>query len=187
MKEAKKKAQITDQICRQAQLMRKAGANQTEIGKLLGINPCTVSRMEAAGFDLAVYEENRKLRREKEEARKLLKQQTQGKEQPKVQLVYDPSIAEEYRREQEAKRAEEQVPGQMRMEIPEKSQGVPINVTYADEINREYPENVKMMRFLAGRFDVIEKSQALGVEMIRREIDKLNDTLRMILRAVRGD
>ena len=67
MKEAKK-TQITEQICKQAQLMRKGGANQTEIGKLLGINGCTVSRIEAAGFDLQKYIENRKARREKEKA-----------------------------------------------------------------------------------------------------------------------
>lgn len=46
----KKRVQITEQICKQAQLMKKGGANQTEIGKLLGLNPSTVSRLETAGF-----------------------------------------------------------------------------------------------------------------------------------------
>ena len=145
MKETKKKAQITDQICRQAQLMRKAGANQTEIGKLLGVNPCTVSRMEAAGFDLQRYTEMRKERREKERKQA----------------------------EEPEKDAEEQVPGQIRMDLePEKP---------------EMSDQTKMMRFLAGRFELIEKSQALGMEMLRMEIDKLNDTLSMILRAVRKE
>ena len=69
MKEAKK-VQITEQICRQAQLMRKGGANQAQVAELLGINNSTVSRIEAAGFDFKTYTEQRKARREKEEARK---------------------------------------------------------------------------------------------------------------------
>ena len=151
MKEAKeaKRAQITDQICRQAQLMRKAGANQTEIGKLLGLNPCTISRLEAAGFDMGKYAELKKARREKER-----------------------------KQAEEPKAAEEQVPGQMEMDL-----------TPAEKKEEEAAafDQVKMMRFLAGRFELIEKSQALGVEMLRREIDKLNDTLSMILRAVRKE
>ena len=47
MKEAKR-TQITEALCEQARLMRRGGANQTEIGKLLGVNPCTISRIEKA-------------------------------------------------------------------------------------------------------------------------------------------
>lgn len=65
MKEAKR-TQITEAICKQAQLMRKGGANQTEIGKLLGVNPCTISRIEKAGFDFKQYQELLKERRAKE-------------------------------------------------------------------------------------------------------------------------
>ena len=163
MKEAEKRTQITDQICRQAQLMRKAGANQTEIGKLLGINPCTVSRMEAAGFDLKVYQENRTARREKE------KKQA----------------------EEPAKAAEEQVPGQMEMDLtPAKP---------------EMSDQTKMMRFLAGRLDRLEEkltdcsvmvdmktiqlaeSIDTDIVILTQKIDKLNDTLSMILRAVRKE
>ena len=64
MKEAKK-VQVTDQICKQAQLMRRGGANQTEIGKLLGVNPCTISRIEKAGFNYDQYMENRRIAKEK--------------------------------------------------------------------------------------------------------------------------
>lgn len=65
MKEAKR-TKITEQMCRQAQLMRKGGANQTMIAELLGVNACTISRMEAAGFDWKAYVENGKIRRERE-------------------------------------------------------------------------------------------------------------------------
>ena len=90
MKEAKK-MQVTDQICKQVQLMRRGGANQTEIGKLLGINPCTVSRIESAGFSYEQYLENRRIAKEKE---KKAKEQA---EEPQDQ--------------------EEQVPGQIEMEL----------------------------------------------------------------------
>lgn len=65
MKEAKR-SKITEQMCRQAQLMRRGGANQTMIAALLGVNACTISRMEAAGFDWKAYVENGKIRRERE-------------------------------------------------------------------------------------------------------------------------
>ena len=90
MKEAKK-VQVTDQICKQAQLMRRGGANQTEIGKLLGVNPCTISRIEKAGFNYEKYLENRRIAKEKE---KKAKEQA---EEPQAQ--------------------EEQVPGQIEMEL----------------------------------------------------------------------
>ena len=90
MKEAKK-VQVTDQICKQVQLMRRGGANQTEVGKLLGINPCTVSRIESAGFSYEQYLENRRMAKEKEK---------KAKEQP-----------------QEQEPAEEQVQGQIEMEL----------------------------------------------------------------------
>lgn len=132
MKEAKK-TQITEQICKQAQLMRKGGANQTEIGKLLGINPCTVSRMEKAEFDFAKYQELLKERRAKE------------RKQPEAQET-----------------AEEQVPGQIEMDL---------TTTRA-----EMSEQVKMMRFIAGQ-----------VDKLYMKLDKLNDTMSMILRAVRKE
>lgn len=65
MKEAKK-VQITQQICEQIRLMRRAGANQTEIGKLMGISAPTISRIESAAFDLEKYLENKRTAREKE-------------------------------------------------------------------------------------------------------------------------
>ena len=151
MKEAQR-TQITEQMCKQVELMRKGGANQTEIGKLLGVNPCTISRIEAAGFDLDKYVEMRKARREQEAA----------KAKPKVELVYDPGIAEEYKREQEAKKAEEQVDGQMEMDLT--------------TLKPEMSEQVKMMRF-----------QAAQVDKVIMKLDQIYNMASMILRAVRGE
>ena len=132
MKEAKK-TQITEQICKQIQLMRKGGANQTEIGLLLGINPSTVSRIEKAGFNVEQYLENKRLAREKEKA---------AKEEP-------------------AEPAEEQVPGQIEMDLTPKS---------------EMSDTTKMMRF-----------QAHQVDKLYMKLETINDTLSQILRALRKE
>ena len=136
MKEAKK-VQVTDQICKQAQLMRRGGANQTEIGKLLGVNPCTISRIEKAGFNYEKYMENRRMAKEKEK---------KAKEQP-----------------QEQEPAEEQVPGQIEMELVAAKPA-------------EMTDQVKLMRFQAGQIDKLVL-----------KLDHINDTLNMILRVMRKE
>ena len=140
MKEAKKKTQVTDQICRQAQLMRKGGANQVQVAELLGINSSTVSRIEVAGFDKKVYDEQRKARREKEEERK------KAAEEP----------------------AEEQLPGQIEMQLDPEEEIL--------DQKQEMSEQAKMMRF-----------QAAQVDKIIMRLNQLNDTMSMILRAVRRE
>ena len=138
MKEAKK-VQVTDQICKQAQLMRRGGANQTEIGKLLGVNPCTISRIEKAGFNYEQYLENRRMAKEKEK---------KAKEQPQ---------------EKEQEQAEEQVPGQIEMEL---IAAKPAEMT----------DQVKLMRFQAGQIDKLVL-----------KLDHINDTLCQILRMMRKE
>ena len=140
MKEAKKKTQITDQICRQAQLMRKGGANQLQVAELLGINGSTVSRIEAAGFDLKTYQENRRVRKEKEEEKK------RKEEQP----------------------AEEQLAGQIEMQLDPEEEIL--------DQKPEMSEQTKMMRF-----------QAAQVDKIIMRLNQLNDTMNMVLRAVRQE
>lgn len=146
MKEAKTKVQITEQICKQIRLMRKGGANQTEIGLLLGINPSTVSRIERAGFDVEKYLENKRMAREKEKA---------AKEQP------------------EENKGEEQVPGQIEMDLAPKAE--------------EQDRIVKLMRFQAHEVDLILKQISECFDMLILKTDKLNDTMSMILRAMRKE
>ena len=89
MKEAKR-SKITEQMCRQAQLMRKGGENQTMIAALLGVNACTISRMEAAGFDWKAYVENGKIRRERE--KNMQKEpEAETNEQVPGQIAMDPT------------------------------------------------------------------------------------------------
>jgi len=144
MKE-EKRTQITEAICKQAQLMRKGGANQTEIGKLLGVNPCTISRIEKAGFDFKQYQELLKERRAKE------------------------------RKQAEEPEKAEELPGQMRMDLtpePEKP---------------EQADRTKMMRFQAHMTEEITKKMDECTVQLLTKLDRMNDTMSMILRAVRKE
>lgn len=153
MKEAKK-MQVTDQICKQVQLMRRGGANQTEIGKLLGINPCTVSRIESAGFSYEQYLENRRIAKEKE---KKAKEQA---EEPQAQ--------------------EEQVPGQIEMELVEAKEPEEHDETLGDM-------QTKMMRFQAEMTTKMIKAIEAAEVQICMKLDRLNDTMCMLLRAIRKE
>ena len=154
MKEAKK-MQVNDQICKQVQLMRKGGANQTEIGKLLGISAPTISRIEKAGFDVKVYLENKRIAREKEKATK------QAEEEEHTISADDIGQPE-------------QVPGQIAMELPQKEPEEPDRI-------------VKLMRFQAHEVDLIVKRISECFDLLILKTDKLNDTLSMILRAIRRE
>lgn len=169
MKEAKQ-IQITEGICKQAGLMRKGGASQAEIAKLLGLSPCTISRIEAARFNREIYEENQRRRREKEK-RKAEEPLTISAEDIKKTL----------------EEQDNQIVSQLKMEIPEKPEGIKPVITITDEATAEYPDQVKMMRFQAHQADRIVKTIEENAVMLNTKLDKLNDTLCMILRAVRKE
>ena len=146
MKEAKK-MQITDQVCKQIQLMLNGGANQTEVGALLGIHASTVSKIAKAGFSVEQYLENKKIERERE------KQAMKPAEEPQP--------------------AEEQVPGQIEMDL---TPGKP-----------EMSDQVKMMRFVAGQVDKIIGQMMVNNDALLMKLDRLNDTLNQILRVMRKE
>ena len=72
-----------------------------------------------------------------------------------IELVYDNSIAEEYRKEQEQK--------------------------------QEMSDQTKMMRFMAGQADLTRKAIMDCTTMLITKLDRLNDTMSMILRSVRRE
>lgn len=76
--------------------------------------------------------------------------------------------------------AEEQAPGQIQMDLDPEEKPEEHEETLGDM-------QIKMMRFLAGRFDLIEKSQALGVEMLSMKLEKIYDMMGQILKAVRKE
>ena len=71
-------------------------------------------------------------------------------------------LGEEKKRAEEPQQAEEQVPGQMEMDLTPKA--------------AEMSEQVKLMRFQAGQ-----------VDKLVLKLDHINDTLNMILRVMRKE
>lgn len=64
----------------------------------------------------------------------------------------------------------EQIAGQMKMDLPEGKS--------------EMSDTVKMMRFMAGRFDALEKSQAQDMALIHESLGKICDYMGQILRVI---
>jgi len=152
---------ITEEICRKLELMMKGGADGTEAARLVGISQSRASRIKKAGFNYAKYRENDV--KEREEQRR--------------------------RAEKEQEPAEEPIEGQIRMEIPERP-----GTETAEDVCAEYPERVKLMRFMAGQVERIVKELLYNGNRIEEQlvlmntrIDKLNDTMSMVLRAVRKE
>ena len=68
-----------------------------------------------------------------------------------------------------------QLQGQMKMELN------------AEEKPAEMSEQAKMMRFMAGQVERLAKAMAENNVAVTQKLDRLNDTMSMILRAVRKE
>ena len=152
------KVAITQDLCRMVELMLKGGAQQKEVGERLGISKATVSRIKTAGYDAEQYRKNTTERVEKEN---LADKAAEGIQFPlKVEHV----IVEDGGVEIVCRRPEEQVPGQISMDLQP-----------AEEQKAEMSDQVKMMRF-----------QAAQVEKITTKLDKVIDYMAQILRKLDG-
>ena len=133
-----KRTNVTEELCRKVQLMMAGNPDQKEVARLLGTSATTVSRIKAAGFDYATFLKNTDRRRvEQQNARADAAIERINKEIEKVRA------------------AEAQpVPGQIRMEIPEK----PAETEKPESVTLPMSDQVKMMRFIAGQVDRIVKA-----------------------------
>lgn len=130
-----KRTNVTEELCRAVQLMMAGNPDQKEVARLLGTSATTVSRIKAAGFDYQTFLKNTELRK--------IEQQT-----VKAEAAVEKINAEI----DKVRTAEAQtLPGQIRMEIPEK----PLEAE-----KPEMSEQEKMRRFIAGQVDRVVK--ALG-------------------------
>ena len=100
---------VDQQMCDMVKLMLGGGATQEKVSKLLGIGESTVSRIKLAGFDRNTFYMNNDRRRIMEKNRRadkkiaeamdrLKEEQKELPGQMQLELVYDQSIAEEYRK-----------------------------------------------------------------------------------------
>ena len=139
------KPKVTAEKCRHARRMFESGMKIREIAEIIGLSESVISKLKNIGWDVEAY-----LNKKKEDNRRAASRKTT------VELVYDPSIAEEYRREQ----AEKQLKGQIEMDLT--------------EAKPEMSDQVKMMRFIASQ-----------VDKLALKLDHINDTLNQLIRAVR--
>ena len=152
-----KKLDVNQELCRKVQIML-AGAKMGEVAKLMGIGKTTVSRIKAAGFDPVQYRKNTTERVEKEN---LAEKDAEGIQFPlKVEHV----TVEDGGVEIVCRRPEEQVPGQISMDLQP-----------AEEQKAEMSDQTKLMRF-----------QAAQVEKITSKLDKVIDYMAQILRKLDG-
>ena len=133
----KKTTRITQEDCDCARFLMRKGYSIKSIANTLKCDPSTVSKIKTADFRLETYLENRKASNRKDAERKAARKQ---------------------KAETETAPAEEQVPGQMVMDL-----------TPAEE-KPEMSEAVKMKRFLAGQIGEIVKA----LNGITEELKKLN-------------
>ena len=145
-----KRLVIDQKLCRKVKIMLDGGAKHKEIAELLGIGVSTIGRIRDAGFDAEVYQQN-------VEGRRCTANKVIG------EMIKDgvrPFFGIGQKTQNQIKNEDEQVPGQLRMFMPEGG-GTPVPLI---------DEN-KMMRFIAGQN-----------ERLLEKMDKINDTLCQILR-----
>ena len=152
---------VDEKMCRQAKLLLAGGATGEEAAEIMGVSTGTISRMKKAGFDMETFRKNT-------EARRIRERQVQLFDELNRQF---PEMAPEAQAEQ---KAEEQVPGQICMELAEEEEAKP-----------EMSDAVKLMRFLGGKLGSIDgKLDFLNVTaaLINENLGKIYDYLGQILR-----
>ena len=170
-----KKVAITQDLCRMVELMLKGGAQQKEVGERLGISKTTVSRIKTAGYDAEQYRKNTTERVEKE---------NQAEEEEKIRFPLKVEKVEETEDgiSVVARQAEEQAPGQICMDLQpaEEQKPEPLPVPTAEDLQ------TKMMRFLGGKFNVVDTTVQVTQAEILLHIGKIEDYLAQILRKMDG-
>lgn len=175
----KERAIITPGLIRQVQLMLAGGATGKEVAEITGTSEGTISRIKKAGFDYEQFQKNTEARRKPPRENlwpvEFIRQEMEKQEPEKLELQggvdYQVKVIEE-------------LPGQIGMDLqPEKP---------------EMSDQVKMMRFLAGRLDGMEKMLKSEIEnqngeiaavaqwtaVVCNKIEKTNDYLGQILRVI---
>ena len=156
-----KRLVIDQELCRKVELMMKSGAKQKEISELLGVGVSTMGRIKEAGFNAEEY-------RRITDGRK-------AKEKPGLFSIsknkFDHFNKTTAKIMEQTKEEDEQVPGQIRMFMPEGG-GQAVQIMDQD----------KMIRFLAGKADLL----SAWLAGVGEKMDKIIDYQAQILRKMDG-
>ena len=164
----KERAIITPVLIRQVQLMLAGGATGKEAAEITGTSEGTISRIKKAGFDYDTFVKNTEARRKPPRENlwpvEFIRQEMEKQEPEKLELQGGVDYQVQ---------VNEQLAGQMKMDLPEEK--------------TELSDTVKMMRFLGGKLGTIEgKIEFLNVTagMINENLGKIYDYLGQILRVI---
>ena len=153
----KERTQITQELCDHVRILLAGGANLNKAAEITKTGHATISRIKAAGYDAEVYRKNQIKQKEKKKLDELMPEGT-----------YEWKHGDEF-------------PGQLRMDLK------PANVTPYEEMN----DQTKLMRFQAAQADKIcekiTKQAVIINETLLVKLDRINDTLCQILRAIRKE
>ena len=154
---SKERRPVDEKMCRQVQLLLGGGATGEEAAEIVGVSTGTISRIRKAGFDMETFRKNTEERKERE---KKAAEEPQLRFPMKVEKVEETDAGLKI-----TARQPEEMPGQISMDLQ------------TAEEKPEMSDTVKLMRFLAGRFDTAEKSNALGTAMINENLVKINENM----------
>ena len=143
---SKEKTVINQELCDHIKALLGGGLTQKQAAKFAKISAATVSRIQAAGFSVITYNHNTEVRRVEEKKKAI-----------------DAVIPDE--------QAEEQVPGQISMELQEKP---------AEEEKPEMSDQTKMMRFMAGKFNELEQNQQICIGELIMQVGKIQDSMNQV-------
>lgn len=188
----KERTIVTPVLIRQVQLMLAGGATGKEAAEITGTSEGTISRIKKAGFDYDTFVKNTEARRK-------------TAEDPQWNTLRFPMKVEKVEETEDGLKITARQPEQLelqggvdyQMEVNEELPGQ-IGMDLQPEKPAEMSDQVKMMRFLAGRFDALDKTLREEIENTNRsiaalaawiatacsKIDKTNDYLSQILRVI---
>ena len=146
-----KRTVVDQKMCDMVKLMMAGKPKLKTVADMMGIGISTVQRIQAAGYDAEEYQKNTEARKETKAHKKIWDEKKTGG------VSYE----------------EEQVPGQMRMFMPEGGNEPPVQLMPIQIVD----EN-KVMRFMAGKTELLSRFLAeLGEKM-----DKIIDYQAQLLR-----
>ena len=169
---SKEKTVINQELCDHIKALLGGGLTQKQAAKFARISAATVSRIQAAGFSVITYNHNTEVRRIEEKNRTADKmiEELELKD-IKFPLTVEKVVEKDGGLEITTRQAEEQVTGQISMELPEKP---------TEEEKPEMSDQTKMMRFLAGKFNELEQNQQICIGELILQVGKIQDSMNQV-------
>ena len=162
----RKKPDITQEICDQVKFLIKGGATNRKAGRFVGLSATTVSRIRTADYNAEQYRKNNEIRNAEEK-----------KETEKEPNRMEDLLAAE----------DNQVPGQMAMDLQPEDDGAKEMAEYlhCEDAPAKKVDIVSFMRLYAGKTGELITWISEACVLLHRnmeKLDKINDNLCQILR-----